>query len=439
MAEVDSRGLPISTNSTRAAACYRTGVDLLLSAWPGAEEPLRQAIDHDPEFALAYAALARLQAIKGQLAEARASVARAQEVVIRSRSSREISHVLTLSLAVTGQSVKALASALAHLDQWPRDVLILSLPLGAFGLFAFSGMADHDQARVDLCEKVADRYDADDWWFLTYRGWSHAENGAVTRGRELAQRSLERRRANANAAHAIAHAMFEQGAAQEAEMLIEDWLPEYDRAGMLHGHLAWHAALSALERDDPQAALAIYAKHVRPSVSLGLPINVVSDAVSLLWRLQAYGHEVPSGLWEEAEHYAGSKYANPGLAFVEVHMELLSAATGRHVAAIDRIDANLRRVADGALPAGSVVPAIGSAALAFANADYAECARILEPLTRDFARVGGSGAQREILEDMLLLATMRSGQSAKARDLLDRRLHRRPSQRDTRWGQQIEV
>lgn len=439
MAESDSRGLSISTCSPRAAESYRTGVDLLLSAWPGAERALRQAIDHDPQFALAHAALARLHAINAKPVDARESIARAQEIAVRSRSPREISHVLTLSLAVTGQSVKALEGALAHLDQWPGDVLILSLPLGAFGLFAFSGMADHDQARVDLCEKVADGYDADDWWFLTYRGWSQAENGAVAKGRDLAQRGLERRRANANAAHAVAHAMFEQGAAQEAESLIEGWLPEYDRAGILHGHLAWHAALSALERDDPQAALAIYSKHVRPSVSLGLPINVVSDAVSLLWRLQAYGHEVPSGLWEEAEHYAGSKYANPGLSFVEVHMGLLSAATGRHVAAIDRIDANLRRVADGALPAGSVVPAIGSAALAFANADYAECARILEPLTRDFARVGGSGAQREILEDMLLLAMMRSGQSGKARDLLDRRLHRRPSQRDTRWRQQIEI
>ncbi|WP_348638275.1 hypothetical protein [Bradyrhizobium sp. ISRA463] len=40
---------------------------------------------------------------------------------------------------------------------------------------------------------------------------------------------------------------------------------------------------------------------------------------------------------------------------------------------------------------------------------------------------------------MLLLSLMRSGQSAKARDLLDRRLHRRPSQRDARWMRQVEV
>ncbi|MCV5738564.1 hypothetical protein OFN56_42345, partial [Escherichia coli] len=74
---------------------------------------------------------------------------------------RERSHVEVLSLAINGQPARALERALAHADTWPRDVLILSLPLGAFGLFAFSGMADHDQARVDLCERHARHYDAD--------------------------------------------------------------------------------------------------------------------------------------------------------------------------------------------------------------------------------------------------------------------------------------
>lgn len=439
MAEFDSRGLRVSTESPQAASRYREGVDLLLSAWPGAEDALRQAINHDHEFALAHAALARLHAIRAEPGQARARIATAEEVVARNGSPREISHVTVLALAVTGQSAKALENALAHLDEWPRDVLILSLPLGAFGLFAFSGTADHDQARVDLCEGVADRYDADDWWFLTYRGWSHAENRSVSRGRDLAPRGLERRRANAHAAHAVSHAMFEQGAMQEAEALLEGWLPGYDRAGQLHGHLAWHAALSALERDDPQHALAIYSEHVQPSVSLGVPINVVSDTVSLLWRLQAYGHAVPSGLWEDVERYAESRFPKPGIAFIEVHMGLLAAATGKDTAANDRIEANTRRVADGALPAGPVVPSLCRAAIAFAKADYAECVRILEPAAADVARIGGSGAQREIIKDMLLLALMRSGESAKARDLLDCRLHRRPSQRDARWHRQIEA
>lgn len=433
MAHCDSRGLPISANSARAAALYRDGVDLLLSAWPGAADTLRQAIEADPDLALAHAALARLHAIRAEPAEARSRIALATEFAARHGTARERSHVATLALAVTGQGAKALESALAHANEWPRDAVILSLPLGAFGLFAFSGMAEHDQARVDLCEQHARHFGDDDWWFLTYRGWSYAENGAVSRGRALAQRGFELRRNNANGAHALSHAMFEGGAAADAEALIADWLPSYDRSGVLHGHIAWHAALSALERDDPDGALAVYATHVQPSVSAGMPINIMTDAVSLLWRLQAYGHQVPAGLWHDARAYAEAHFPKPGFSFIDAHMGLLAAATGDRAGAEARIDDLTRLVEQGSLAAGPVVPAICRAALAFADDDFAGCVQILEPLRREVARIGGSGAQREVIEDTLLVALMRGGDSEKARDLLDQRLHRRPSARDTRW------
>lgn len=437
MAYTDRRGLPISTSSEEAAQFYCEGVDLLLAAWPGAEGLLKQAIEIDPDFALAHAALARLYAIRAEPAEAKARIGAAAAIAERNGTAREKSHVATLSYAVAGQGKQALGSALAHIESWPRDALILSLPLGAFGLFAFSGMADHDQARVDLCEKVASHFDADDWWFLTYRGWSHAENGDVTLGRDLTQRGFDLRRANANGAHALSHAMFEQGAGQDAEALIADWLPTYDRSGTLHGHIAWHAALSALERGDPDSALAVYEQYVQPSVSLGLPINIMTDAVSLLWRLRVYGYEVPERLWKDAKTYSESKFPKAGFSFVDAHMGLLAAATGDKAAAASRIDTLAKLVEGGTLAAGPVVSAICRAALAFADGDYADCVRILEPMSREVVRIGGSGAQREVMEDTLLLALMRSGEVRKARDLLDKRLHRRPSPRDARWRTEI--
>ncbi|MFE1599726.1 tetratricopeptide repeat protein [Methylobacterium sp. ID0610] len=433
MAHLDRRGLPLSTTSDWAAERYREGVDLLLSAWPGAAEALDEAVAADPDFALAHAARARLHAIRGEAAAARARIETAHGIVTRNGTPRERSHVAALALAVTGQSAKALDSALAHADTWPRDVLILSLPLGAFGLLAFSGIADHDQARVDLCERHAAHFAPDDWWFATYRGWCHAENGAVKVGRDLAQRGFELRRNNANGAHALSHTLFEDGAGEEAEALIAHWLPDYDRSGILHGHIAWHAALSALERDDPEHALRIYAEHVQPSVTAGLPINVVSDTVSLLWRMQAYGYAVPARLWDEAKAYASPYFTKAGFAFADAHMGLLAAATGDRPAAAARIDALTDLVAAGTLAAGPVVPAICRAVLAFADEDYSGCVRILEPVTAEVPRIGGSGAQREIIEDTLLVALMRSGEAAKARALLDRRLHRRPSPRDRRW------
>jgi hypothetical protein len=437
MARFDRRGLPLSTTSDRAAERYRDGVDLLLAAWPGAAEVIEEALAADPDFALAHAARARLHAIRAEPAAARTRIAAATDLVARDGTDRERSHVAVLSLAIHGRSAEALERALAHAESWPRDALILSLPLGAFGLFAFSGMADHDQARVDLCERHARHFAEDDWWFLTYRGWSHAENGAVAHGHALAERGFDLRRENANGAHAVSHALYEAGAGEEAERLIAGWLPGYGRSGPLHGHIAWHAALGALERGDTERALAIYGEHVQPSVSAGMPINLVTDSASFLWRLQAYGHAVPEGMWQAAASYAAAAFPKVGSAFVDPHMAILEAAGADRDGVERRASALEALVEAGTMAAGPVVPAVCRAALAFANADYAGCARILEPLAGEVVRIGGSGAQREMFEDMLLLALMRSGEATKARDMLDRRLHRRPSPRDAAWRAQL--
>ena len=249
MAFEDLYGLPVSTPSDTAARAYRRGIELMLSAWPGGSQALDLAIEADPDFALAHAARSRMHLIYGEMPAAQEQAATARKLVARSGTAREKSHVEILALTTEGQSAKALEMALGHLDSWPRDALILSLPLGAFGLFAFSGMADHDQARVDLCERHARHY-GDDWWFLTYLGWSHTENGSVAAGREITGRAFDIRRENAHALHALAHAMFEDGSTDDAQALIAGWLPGYDRSGLMYGHVAWHEALLALEQGD---------------------------------------------------------------------------------------------------------------------------------------------------------------------------------------------
>ena len=272
----DRYGLPLSTSSEAAAAAYREGIDLMLSAWPGAAEALERAITADPDFALAHAARARLHFSFAEPQPAKAKIAIARELVTRQGTPREKSHVETLAFGMEGQPAKSLASALTHLDSWPRDAMILQLPLGAFGLFAFSGMADHNQARVDLCEKHARHY-GDDWWFLTYQGWSHTENENPRDGRRITQRAINLRRENANAAHALAHAMFEDGSVSDAETMINDWIPCYDRSGILHAHIWWHQALLALEQDNPARALAIYSDRLQPKVSAADKANLTTE------------------------------------------------------------------------------------------------------------------------------------------------------------------
>jgi len=434
----DARGLALSTGSDLAAEHYRRGVDLLLAAWPGAGEALDQAIAADHGFALAHAARGRLHAVRSELSQARACLAMATELVLLNGTARERSHVEILALLAHGEPGEALRQILSHLDDWPADALTLSLPLGAFGLFAFSGMADHDQARVDLCNRHARSYGAQDWWFLSARGWAEAENGDVVLARAMLQRAFALRPENANAVHGWAHALYEAGAAAEADALLTHWLPVYDRKGLLHGHLAWHMALLALEAGDGARALNIYAAQIAPAASAGLPINVVSDGASLLWRLDANGAANTSAAWADLAGYAARAFPKPGHPFVDLHMALIEASIGDAVAVRRRADANLARVETGVSVAGPVIPELCRAILEFAEGRGAACARRLQPILGDVARIGGSGAQRQLVEDTYLIALIRSAQSERAREFLDRRLHRRPSARDGRWRQALD-
>lgn len=432
MAHEDRYGLPLSTSSDEATAAYRGGVDLMLAGWTGMAETLERAIASDPDFALPVIARARVHAFYQQGDLARSKAALARELVAKRGTERERSHVEALALAIEGRLPEAIASMLRHIESWPRDALVLSLPLGAFGLFAFSGMADHDRARHELCERVAQHY-GEDWWFLTMAGWAMTENGDVARGRGVTERGFNLRRANAHAAHAVLHAMFEDGSIDAADRLVEEWIPTYERAGILHGHIRWHQALGALEQDDAARALAIYADVLQPSATQAPPLNVITDAASLLWRLSAYGHSVPRALWQEADSNAQKLFPKSSLAFADVHMALFAAATQNHAALAARLAVIEQRLAEGKLPAGPVVPAIFRALAAFADEDYAACVKSLAPVLTEVVRIGGSHAQRELIEDTYIVALIRSNALAEARSLLDTRLHRRPSQRDMRW------
>jgi tetratricopeptide (TPR) repeat protein len=404
----------------------------MLSAWTGAAEAFERAMAADPDFALAHIARARLHTIYQQGDVARKKAATARELVARRGTEREKSHVEAQALAIEGNLPAALSATLKHLESWPRDVVVFSLPLGAFGLFAFSGMADHDQARQDLCARYASHF-AEDWWFLTNYGWAMTENGAVAKGRAMTERAFALRRDNAHCAHALLHAMFEDGSVAEADALVEQWIGGYDRTGLLHPHIRWHQALGALDVGDIDKVLAIYAEVLDPSISAAPPLNVMSDCASLLWRLAAHGHAVPRQLWDDTDAYARRYFPKTSLPFVEMHMALLAAATGNQAALEERLAAIERRLAEGKLPAGPVVPRMCRALNAFAAEDYAACVAALEGVLHEVVRIGGSHAQREIVEDTFIVALIRSGELVRARNLLDRRLHRRPSPRDTRW------
>ena len=429
----DRYDLPLTTLSDSAAAFYRDGVDRILSAWHGADDAFDKAIIDDPGFALATIARARVHQLHMETAEARAKAAQARELATAA-TRRERQHVEILAAAIEGQPKVALAGAEQHLDEFPRDALVFGLLLGAFGLYAFSGRADHDAARLAICERHARHY-GEDWWFLTYLGWSHTEAGNVGTGRTTTERAIALRSENANAAHALSHALFEQGDMAAGRTFLSAWLPAHEHASFLHCHLSWHVALTALEAGDLDAALGIYEQHIRPSGFRYPPLNVFTDCASLLWRLSLAGKTGLEPHWQDVAAYGDRFFPRAGAHFADLHYALVAAATSAkgleaRLAELEALEAN------GKLAPGSSAIGLCRGMRAFAEGDNDNAIRILEPLMPALVRIGGSHAQRELWEDTLIVACLHGGRGDKAAKLISDRLQRRPSARDEAWSRE---
>src|SRR5207245_790159 len=220
--------------------------------------------------------------LRARMPEAKVAVARARELC-EGVTARERQHIDAIALAVDGAAVEALATVRSHASEYPRDALPLSLALGVFGLLGFSGRRDHHEAQLALLEELAPHW-GDDWWFLGYLGWAYIETGEVEKGTRLVERSLAGNPRNAHAAHQRVHGFFEAGDAAGGAAFIEDWLAGYDRAGQLHCHLSWHLALFELACGDAERARAIYLDNIRPSRAQAVPMLVLADSASFLWR-----------------------------------------------------------------------------------------------------------------------------------------------------------
>src|ERR1044071_2160701 len=96
------------------------------------------------------------------------------------------------------------------------------------------------------------------------------------------------------------------------------------------------------------------------------------------WR--AKGPPWPDGLGSDADEYAQRAFPRSSVPFADVHMALFAAATRNQAALEERLAVIEKRIADGKLPAGPVVPKLFRAMSAFAGGDYRGCVAHLEPV-----------------------------------------------------------
>jgi hypothetical protein len=293
-----------------------------------------------------------------------------------------------------------------------------------FGLIGFSGGRNREAEMLDLLDGVAHHYDGD-WWFTAAHAFALVEAGHAASGRPLAERALALNRDNANAVHAYAHACYEQGDDATAAQYLEDWLPGYAHGGNLHCHLWWHVALFAVARSDVGRAWSAFTKWIAPGASWGPPLNTLTDTASLLWRAELAGVPREPARWAAVHEFARTAFPRVGVAFADVHVALAAAGAGDTGALAALADALREHEAAGHQTAGPVVAALADAFGAFARGDCAATIERLAPLLDEHVRIGGSRAQRDLVEHTLLAAYLRAGRADGVQAMLARRPARR--------------
>ena len=389
----DSLGNTVTTGSADALRLVDSAIDLHVRTWPGALDAAEQATDADPELALAHALQGLIHAMWGRRSIAEACMSRARGCARRT-SAREGSLLELIEHITRGRTHAGLAWLLAHLRRYPADMLALSTGTGAYGLFAFSGRADHNELRLALLDELEPSYPPEFAWLLAYRGWTRIELGAVDEGLAMALRAIGLCPQNAHNAHIVAHGFHEGRRPAEYLNFLSEWLPGYPADALMWCHLQWHAAIAELELGDDSAARTRCFSELLSHLPQSAPFMALADGPSLLWRLKLSGID---GLpWGSMARHARDHFPNGSNVFGEVHLAMVASATGDHEA-LSRCSLRLERLAgEGHLGARAGIPwAAALAALLAGKQDQAE--RLFEECEGDAVRLGGSHAQRSIV------------------------------------------
>ncbi len=420
---MDHYDLPLSTTSAAARDAYVQGCAIKLTMYPGAIEAFDRAIAADPGFALPHVAKAHALIERGEATAARSKIAAANEC--RGLTEREASHVAFFARLVAGDSEAALAALRVHLDTWPRDVMVLATTAFTNGLIGSSGRAGQKRTLLDLLDRLAPSYGADDWWFTAHHGMALSENGQHAAARPKIERAFMQNPANPWAAHATAHLAYETGDPAAACAQLASFLAVYPRAGALHSHLSWHQALAHLEVGDVAAATRLYRDAFGPDVHTGPPRGKLNDVVSFLWRQELAGQPRDAVTWRTMASFAVSAYPRAGAAFSDMHAALAFIVVGDKAALAARVQQIEELAGTGRYPSSYLVPATARGFAAFERGDFSAAIDALEPIAGELERIGGSHAQLDLVRLTLLSAYVAADRAEDARQLISER-HRSP-------------
>ena len=222
--------------------------------------------------------------------------------------------------------------------QYPRD--LLALKLSQYGFF-YAGESERMRDIVARALPHWDPADPDYGFVLGCHAFGLEETGEYAAAERAGRDAVALNPADIWAAHAVSHVFEMEGRPREGAAWVDGLEANWRGCNNFAYHALWHRCLFLLELGAADRVLDLYDRDVRPESTDDL--LDISNAVSLLWRLEQRGVDV-GDRWQELAERSQAHEDDHLLIFGDVHYVMALAAAGRADSASLMID-NLSRYA----------------------------------------------------------------------------------------------
>jgi tetratricopeptide (TPR) repeat protein len=440
----DARNNRLGTASRQAADAAETGLQQMLSFSASPLAALDRAIAADPGWALPLVMKAgTLMSLTEprRCAEAR-SLLDAAEPLIHADLPRERAHLEAMRAVADGRSHHACRLWDAWLLDHPRDALAL--------LWAH----DWDLHRGDALglrqrpARVLPEWDEADPLYphlLGLYAYGLEECNLYPLAEEMGRRALQLHADVPWAIQAVAHVMEMQGRFEDGTAWLRQHQPHWADTHGLATHLWWHMGLFRLEALDLPGVHRLVDAHLSGDALQGTLQCV--DAAAMLWRMHLLGHDVGARFVELLQAWAPADDDAGYSAFNDLHLLLAMLGAGELVQAegwIARCATRAMQAEDARRSNHATAREVGlplmRGLLAFARGDDEAAVQALHGQRAQAHRLGGSQAQRDLVDQTLLAASARASHHAVGRAVLNERRMAKPATPLTRhWAERLGV
>lgn len=422
----DAYGLEVTAATGEAVGAYDKALGDFLEYRLATADHVKAALGADPDFlmGLCFRGYMLMQLGTSQVAGKVASVVEAAKARAEGGTPRERLHVTALDHWSQGHVRAACRAWEEILVEAPQDLLALRLHhFMSFWQGRRADLRDAPAAALAALGEGTPGYG----FVLGMLSFGLEECGDYAQAETLGREACERNDDDLWAKHAVAHVLEMQCRHDEGS----DWLDRpygvWEDRNPFKDHVWWHLALFALERGDMEKVFDIYEREVRVDES-GFYLDV-QNAASLLMRLELAGADVGER-WAELADLAETRTDDHVMPFTDAHYMLALAGAGRQASAESYLESLRRFAEDGGGDAAAVtrtltVP-LAEGLLAYGEGRHGAAVDALEPIRHDLAPLGGSHAQQDVFQQILIDAAMKDGRTALARSLLRERAILRP-------------